>query len=177
MSVSAGSAEDRPNFIFFITDDISAEDLGPYGSSAVKTPNLDRLAAEGMVFDQAYLTASSCSVSRTSMITSRYPHNTGSPELHLPLPKGQPVFPAMLKRAGYYTVLSGKSPINRITWTPREDGSVRQHWEPLRTVARAGRRLSTGSIGCGRNKDDAECGSTTGRRRSPGSPSPTRSVN
>ena len=129
MSVSAGSAEDRPNFIFFITDDISAEDLGPYGSSAVKTPNLDRLAAEGLVFDQAYLTASSCSVSRTSMITSRYPHNTGSPELHLPLPKGQPVFPAMLKRAGYYTVLSGKSPINRITWTPREDGSVRQHWE------------------------------------------------
>ena len=49
--------------------------------------------------------------------------------------------------------------------------------KPLRTMVRAGRRLSTGSIGCGWNKDDAECGSTTGRRRSPGSPSPTRSVN
>jgi arylsulfatase len=108
MSAPNGSAEHRPNFIFFITDDISAEDLGPYGSSAMKTPNLDRLAAEGLVFDQAYLTASSCSVSRTSIITSRYPHNTGSPELHLPLPKGQPVLPAILKQAGYYTVLSGK---------------------------------------------------------------------
>ncbi len=104
---AARSAE-RPNFIFFITDDISPNDLGCYGNTLVSTPNLDRLASEGMVFDNCYLTISSCSPSRCSIITGRYPHNTGAPELHTPLPEGQYLFPLTLKEAGYYTVLSGK---------------------------------------------------------------------
>jgi N-sulfoglucosamine sulfohydrolase len=98
-----------PNFVFFITDDISPEDLGPYGNKVVKTPNLDRMAAEGLVFDNAYLTASSCSVSRTSIITGRYPHNTGSPELHLSLPVDQRTFIQELRAAGYHTLISGKN--------------------------------------------------------------------
>lgn len=102
------TGEAPPNFIFFIADDISQEDLGCYGNPALQTPHLDRLAREGMVFENAYLTISSCSPSRCSIITGRYPHNTGAPELHTPLPAGQFVFPEALKLAGYHTVLSGK---------------------------------------------------------------------
>lgn len=97
-----------PNFILFITDDISQEDIGCYGSAAAKTPNLDQMAAEGIRFDNAYLTCSSCSPSRCSLITGRYPHNTGACELHTSLPEGHFLFPQALKNAGYYTVLSGK---------------------------------------------------------------------
>jgi len=104
-------ADERPNFIFFITDDISAEDLGCYGNAFVKTPHLDALAERGMRFNQAYLTISSCSPSRCSIISSRYPHNTGAPELHTSLPDDQVRFPKLLREAGYYTVLSGKNHI------------------------------------------------------------------
>ena len=62
-----------------------------------------------MRFDNAYLTTSSCSPSRCSIITGRYPHNTGAPELHVRLPKEQVRFPELLREAGYYTVLSGKN--------------------------------------------------------------------
>ncbi len=99
----------KPNFIFFITDDISPNDLGCYGNEWVKTPNLDRMARRGLVFDNAYLTISSCSPSRNSIVTGRYPHNTGAPELHVTLPADQHTFVQDLKRAGYYTVLAGKN--------------------------------------------------------------------
>jgi len=99
----------KPNFIFFIADDISFDDIGCYGNEFVKTPNLDRMAKEGMVFENAYLTASSCSPSRCSIITGRYPHNTGAPELHSTLPGTQFMFPQALRQSGYYTALSGKN--------------------------------------------------------------------
>jgi arylsulfatase len=99
----------QPNIIFFIADDVSQEDFGCYGHPTIKTPNTDRLAANGMRFDNAYLTTSSCSPSRCSIITGRYPHNTGAPELHVKLPDSQIRFPELLRKAGYYTVLSGKN--------------------------------------------------------------------
>ena len=105
----AAIAADRPNFIFFITDDISPDDLGIYGNETVRTPNLGRLAARGLVFDNAYLTISSCSPSRCSIITGRYPHNTGAPELHTTLPADQVTFVQQLREAGYHTVISGKN--------------------------------------------------------------------
>jgi len=98
----------RPNFILIIVDDVSHDDLGCYGNEQAKTPHLDRLAANGLRFENAYLTCSSCSPSRCSLITGRYPHNTGACELHVPLPPGHFLFPEALKQAGYYTVLSGK---------------------------------------------------------------------
>ncbi|SFB90536.1 arylsulfatase [Parapedobacter composti] len=104
-----GQATKRPNFILFITDDIGWGDIACYGNPTVKTPNIDSLANKGLLFENAYLTASSCSPSRASLITGRYPHNTGAPELHDPLPPGQVMFPQLLKEAGYYTVLSGKN--------------------------------------------------------------------
>ncbi len=106
---SSLQAAERPNFVLIIADDVSYDDLGCFGNPAIKTPNLDRLAAEGMAFDRAYLTTSSCSPTRCSIITGRYPHNTGAPELHMPLPADQYMFPKSLREAGYHTVLAGKN--------------------------------------------------------------------
>ncbi|WP_404310092.1 sulfatase family protein [Neorhodopirellula lusitana] len=100
---------ERPNIVFFIADDVSQEDFGCYGHPKMKTPSTDALAAGGMRFDNAYLTTSSCSPSRCSIITGRYPHNTGAPELHTKLPESQIRFPEILRANGYYTVLAGKN--------------------------------------------------------------------
>jgi arylsulfatase A-like enzyme len=106
----AMSADDRPNFVLFISDDVSWNDHGCYGNAAARTPVIDQLAADGLRFDQAFLTASSCSPSRSSVITGRYPHNNGkAAELHQSISGNLAWFPAMLKKAGYYTVLSGKN--------------------------------------------------------------------
>ncbi len=108
-SLNAHAESARPNFVFIIADDVSPDDLPCYAPSPLKTPHLDQLAAEGLVFDRAYLTCSSCSPTRCSIITGRYPHNTGAPELHMPLPADQFMFPRALREAGYFTVLSGKN--------------------------------------------------------------------
>lgn len=106
---TAAAAAAQPNFIFFITDDISPDDLSIYGNRFVRTPNLHRIAERALVFDNANLTISSCSPSRCSIITGRYPHNTGAPELHTPLPSGQRTFVQALRTAGYHTIISGKN--------------------------------------------------------------------
>jgi N-sulfoglucosamine sulfohydrolase len=98
-----------PNVILFIADDVSWNDYGCYGNSAARTPNIDALAEHGIRFDRAFLTASSCSPSRSSIITGRYPHNNGkAAELHKPISGHLPWFPEILRSAGYYTALSGK---------------------------------------------------------------------
>ncbi|MHC4404212.1 MAG: sulfatase family protein [Planctomycetota bacterium] len=98
----------RPNFVVFIADDQGEGDLGCYGHPALKTPNVDRLAAEGMRFDRAFLTISSCSPTRASFLTGRYPHNTGAEDLHDPLPADQKTLAWYLGRAGYHTMSVGK---------------------------------------------------------------------
>lgn len=101
---------DRPNIIFFIADDISWNDYGCYGNPAARTPNIDKLASQGLRFTQAYLTASSCSPSRSSIITGRYPHNNGkASELHREIAGHLPWFPELLRQSGYYTALVGKN--------------------------------------------------------------------
>lgn len=102
-------ADDRPNLILIIADDMAWDDCGAYGHPHIKTPNLDRMAKEGMRFDHAYLTCSSCSPSRSSTITGRFPHSTGGAhQLHNPLPGSQITFVEKLKATGYYTAASGK---------------------------------------------------------------------
>jgi len=103
----AAGAE-QPNFVIFIADDMGWDDNGPYGHPHIRTPNMDRLAREGLRLDRAFLTISSCSPSRASIFTSRYPHNTGSPELHQPLPADQLIFTTLLREAGYWTASVGK---------------------------------------------------------------------
>jgi len=98
----------RPNFIIFLADDISWDDFGCYGNEFIQTPNIDNLASEGMIFNNMYLTTSSCSPSRNSIMTGRYPHNTGAPELHTEPPLNMLSLAEVLNKDGYYTVSSGK---------------------------------------------------------------------
>ena len=97
-----------PNMIIFIADDVSWDDLGCYGNEQVHTPNIDALALGGIIFKNAYLTTSSCSPSRNSIITGRYPHNTGAAELHTSPPIEMISLPEILKSKGYYTLQAGK---------------------------------------------------------------------
>ena len=98
----------RPNIVLIIADDMNWDDCGAYGHPTIKTPNIDKLAQEGMRFTQAFLTTSSCSPSRASIITGKYPHNTDAEQLHWPLPEGHLTFVENLKDAGYWTALGGK---------------------------------------------------------------------
>lgn len=114
-SLSAGllltsglKAEKKPNIILIIADDVSYDDVGCYGNAVVRTPNIDRLAEEGMRFDNAFLATSSSSPSRCCIITGKYPHSTGAAELHTPLPASEIPFPLLLKENGYYTAQAGK---------------------------------------------------------------------
>jgi arylsulfatase A-like enzyme len=104
----AQSPTTRPNVVLIIADDLAWDDTGAYGNRKVRTPNIDRLAREGMRFTHAFVTISSCSPSRSSLITGRYPHNTDAEQLHWPLPAGQVTFVEKLKAAGYWTAASGK---------------------------------------------------------------------
>lgn len=115
-------SETQPlSVVIFIADDVSVDDLGAYGNKAVSTPIIDSLAAHGLVFSKAFLTTSSCSPSRASILTGRYPHNTGAPELHMPLPGEIPTLAGQLKEAGYFTGASGKWHLGP---GPREDFEV-----------------------------------------------------
>ena len=105
---------EKPNFIVFIADDAAWNDFGPYGNLKIKTPNINKMAKEGLVFNNAFLTTSSSSPSRCSILTGRYPHATGAPELHMPLPEDQLLFVGELKKVGYYTAASGKYHIGPI---------------------------------------------------------------
>ena len=104
----ADNEANRPNVILLIADDMAWDDSGAYGHPRIRTPNIDRLAREGMRFDRAFVMASSCSPSRSSIITGRYPHNTDAEELHWPLPAAQVTFVEKLKAAGYWTAAAGK---------------------------------------------------------------------
>ena len=70
-------APERPNILLFIADDWSFPHAGVYGDPVVQTPNFDRLAAGGMLFTNAYCASPSCSPSRASILTGRYPHQNG----------------------------------------------------------------------------------------------------
>lgn len=106
---NAASAQDAPpNFIVFVADDMAWNDAGAYGHPNIQTPHIDRLAQDGMRFDRAFLTTSSCSPSRCSILTGRYPHATGAGALHLPLPASQVILTGPLRERGYYTAAAGK---------------------------------------------------------------------
>lgn len=106
----------RPNFLFFLTDDQRQDALSCYGNQILKTPGMDRIAAEGVRFSEMFVTNSLCRPSRTSILTGQYSHTHGvlhnSDGRNLPgraaLLPGQVTFPHLLQRAGYWNVVVGK---------------------------------------------------------------------
>lgn len=106
----AMSADQRPNIIFLMADDQCAYSMGCYGTPKVKTPNLDQLASEGIVFDNHYDTTAICMASRANVMTGLYEYRTGCNFEHGPmmLDIWQKSYPILLREAGYTTAFAGK---------------------------------------------------------------------
>lgn len=108
-SEKSGTAQNRsgetalPNILFLVADDAGWEDFGCYGHPTLKTPNIDNLAATGLKCTNAFLTTSSCSPSRTSILAGRYAHSIGTEDMHVPLPDTVNLLPHYLKEKGYFT--------------------------------------------------------------------------
>jgi len=99
----------RPNLIFILTDDQRWDAMGCAGHPFIRTPNMDRLAAEGVRFRNAFVTTSLCSPSRASFLTGRYAHSHGVfTNAHGGLPPSQTTYPMLLQKAGYETAFIGK---------------------------------------------------------------------
>ena len=98
--------------LWICADDHAAYVCGAYGNKIVRTPNLDRLAAEGMRFDRAFCNSPVCTASRQSFLTGRYPRTVGVTQLKTPLPEGERTLAHFLKAAGYDTASFGKMHFN-----------------------------------------------------------------
>ena len=99
----------RPNVLIIIADDWSWPHAGVYGGKVVKTPHFDRAARRGMLFHRSYTVASSCTPSRTAILTGQTVHRLQQGgNLHGILPQQYEVFPDVLERAGYVIGLVGK---------------------------------------------------------------------
>lgn len=106
----------RPNILWLIAEDMSPH-FGCYGEKTIKTPNVDQLAADGVLFERAFVTGPICSPSRSALITGMYQtsigaqhhrSSTGNQEIHLP--SGVVLVPKLFQQAGYYTSNGGYYP-------------------------------------------------------------------
>ncbi|MFB3830044.1 MAG: sulfatase-like hydrolase/transferase, partial [Bryobacteraceae bacterium] len=98
-----------PHILFILVDQMTPFMIGPYGQRAAITPNLDRLARGGVVFDNAYCNAPLCVPSRMSMFAGRLPNAIESWDNASEFKAEVPTMMHYLRRAGYHTVVSGKT--------------------------------------------------------------------
>ncbi|NQX53165.1 arylsulfatase [Pedobacter panaciterrae] len=135
---SQGKAQQKkPNIIYIYADDLGYAEIGPYGQKKIKTPNLDKLAKEGMKFTQHYTSTPVCAPARCMLMTGKHGGHSyirgnyemgGFPDSleagQMPLPEGTFTIPKMLKEAGYVTALTGKWGLgmNNTTGSPLKQG-------------------------------------------------------
>jgi len=109
MFVSCNRNDKRPNIIFIMTDDHARQAISAYGSYRNETPNIDRLAEEGMLFENAYVTNSICAPSRAVILTGKHSHINGKIDNSGDrFDSTQVTFPKLLQKAGYQTAMIGK---------------------------------------------------------------------
>jgi arylsulfatase A-like enzyme len=131
MSTETRDSSSRPNFVFILADDLGYADLHCYGGRESCSPNLDKMAAGGLRFTNAYASSSVCSPSRFAIATGRYQHrlrggfdepiNSVSPALGLP--PEHPTMASLLRDAGYTTALIGKWHMGSLPWfSPLKSG-------------------------------------------------------
>ena len=107
---SSSRAAEKPNVLFLLSDDHSYPYLGCYGSKDVRTPNLDRLAAQGMRFDRMFVGCPQCVPSRACLMTGRSPVAVRMVRFTSPLPAEVPGLPDLLRdKAGYFTGVAGRT--------------------------------------------------------------------
>src|SRR5437868_1605329 len=111
-ALSAALRSTKPNIIFILADDLGYADVACYGARSYRTPNIDRIAREGIKLTQGYANSSICSPTRFALITGRYQYRLAG-GLHEPisrdrsvgLPPDHPTLPSLLKAQGYRTAL------------------------------------------------------------------------
>ncbi len=110
IGIQPAAAAPRPNIIFLLTDDHRQDALGAYGNPIIHTPQLDRLAAEGVTFDHAFVTTAICMTSRASILTGQYAARHGVWRFDTDFTSEQlaQTYPGLLKTAGYRTGFVGK---------------------------------------------------------------------
>jgi len=110
-SQAYGKQADKPNILFIMSDDHCSQAVGAYGGRLANlnpTPTLDKLAAEGMLFENAFCTNSICSPSRACIITGQYAHTNGAYDLGGKIESKRQYLAIEMKKAGYFTAMVGK---------------------------------------------------------------------
>ena len=119
------TSENPPNILFVFTDDHASHAISAYGSVINTTPNLDRLANEGMLFRNAFVTNSICAPSRAVILTGKHSHLNGIIDNRLEFDGSQPTFPKLLQAASYETAIIGK-------WHLKSAPTGFDYWRVLR---------------------------------------------
>lgn len=173
LAITPATAEStRPNIVFIMVDDLGKDWIGCYGADEIETPRIDALAADGMLFHNAY-SMPQCTPTRVTLLTGRYPHHTGWVN-HWDVPRWgvgyfdwerEQTYARLLRDAGYRTAIAGKWQINDFrlvpdalnrhgfddwcVWTGYESGnrpSAERYWNPY-IHTRDGSRTYEGEFG------------------------------
>ena len=114
--------DDPPNVIIIYGDDVGYGDVGAYGAELIQTPNLDRLASQGLLFTDAHCGASTCTPSRYSMLTGQFAfrkEGTGilAGNARMAISPDQFTLPDLFKESGYQTAVVGKWPAKTVRFS------------------------------------------------------------
>lgn len=129
LAPGANAQVKKRNVIFILIDDMRFDSMSCMGHPFLKTPHLDRLANNGVLFNHAYVTTSLCSPSRASVLSGQYAHTHGVLDNSTPLPEDTPIFPIELRKHGYETAFIGKWHMGGSTDAPRPGFD---HWISFR---------------------------------------------
>ena len=124
LATAARAADSRPNILFIMSDDHGYQAMSCYGSKVNKTPNLDRIAREGMRFDRCFVTNSICGPARAVILTGKYSHLNGFEQNGRTFNGKQQTVAKLLQKTGYQTAVVGK-------WHLRSDPTGFDHYHVL----------------------------------------------